>query len=684
MPIEDVDYLKKHSKKQSYVFLVDSAERDRAVYPTPSAYTMTFTTPFNNVIGLEVIDASIPRTQYNIDINNNTLVFMIHDNTIAGLPVDARQFRTVTIKPGDYSIQTLLPQLNAALASAAVVSPSGSNVIRASISAETESNPPEITNIIRFRCPYPFVFDMKASTMAESLGFHQYTQQSEAALAAIDQRYLSARVFNASLTSKLIGMGLTSLYGAIVYPPANVVNSPTQTSTTVLIVGYPKSAFADKASANVTRLRQALAQEWNITADAISAADMQATDFQLPSELISPDVTPIAACLVSIKASVPALQSLVDSIAASSLESSGNRQLYHSVDILDHARALGRSYTLFEGPRGIIDRAPLPPGTQVAQSFTVTSRTYLSGVEAALAGIGMVEWKLYRDASRNNTITIPGNSITGAAGTIQIFETDGTLSPAEDVPNILLTEGNYWIVFSAPATTVDPAILYNDIIGNDQYLKRVVGLGNYEDITIGTAIAVASIKIITSDEYHTITAPGTYNLIGERYTIMRCPEIEENSYRSLAYSKHFLGLAMFRLGLVGISDNNVGNNINIPAREFHPIGKLSKLSFRFETTRGQLYDFKGVNHTVTLALHYLEANPTADFKGSILNPNYTGNFLDYMYTHEEQEGDSDDQEEDYSRDILMNYRVQEARHVPEAIDRIDREALFRAHISEDD
>ena len=39
-------------------------------------------------------------------------------------------------------------------------------------------------------------------------------------------------------------------------------------------------------------------------------------------------------------------------------------------------------------------------------------------------------------------------------------------------------------------------------------------------------------------------------------------------------------------------------------REINPIGKLSQLTFRFERWDGSLYNFRGVNHTMTLIIHY--------------------------------------------------------------------------------
>jgi hypothetical protein len=115
---------------------------------------------------------------------------------------------------------------------------------------------------------------------------------------------------------------------------------------------------------------------------------------------------------------------------------------------------------------------------------------------------------------------------------------------------------------------------------------------------------------------------------------------------------------------------------------FHPIGKLPRLTLFFQTINGQTYDFKGVNHTITVAVYYLEPYSDAPFQRSIINPNYTGDYMQYILSQEDKEGDSDDQDESYDRDILMNYRTQEARHLPETIDRLDREALFRAHIEE--
>jgi hypothetical protein len=167
---------------------------------------------------------------------------------------------------------------------------------------------------------------------------------------------------------------------------------------------------------------------------------------------------------------------------------------------------------------------------------------------------------------------------------------------------------------------------------------------------------------VSSENKYIITSPGIVYFIGNKYIIMRCPEIEEHLYRSLSYSKNTLGLAKFRVDSVGINSEKL-TITKIPVREFHPIGKLSRMTLRFETNKGRLYDFKGLNHNIIFAIFYYEPIQKNIPKHSILNPEYKMNYLDYLYKQEEIEGDSDDDGdgdgEDFSRDDIDDYKIKE-------------------------
>ena len=156
-------------------------------------------------------------------------------------------------------------------------------------------------------------------------------------------------------------------------------------------------------------------------------------------------------------------------------------------------------------------------------------------------------------------------------------------------------------------------------------------------------------------------------LTGEKYIILHSPEIEDHSFGSLSYMKNTLGIAKFRTNSIGFNDLTF-NITKIPIREFHPIGKLTKITFQFVTSTGLLYDFKGVNHNITIAIYYYEAKLISnDTFTSILNPNYNINYNDYKYTNDEQEIiNEDDEDEDdnntYSRDNINIYKRFEQKY----------------------
>uniref|UniRef100_A0A6C0CRR6 DUF5901 domain-containing protein n=1 Tax=viral metagenome TaxID=1070528 RepID=A0A6C0CRR6_9ZZZZ len=596
MPIEDVDYLKKNSEKQNYIFLVNSKDRDKETFQTPSEYVVDFTNPFTNVIGLNVIDAAIPRTMYNIDYYNNTFYYFIHSSNYDMNQISESMFQKTTLDPGDYTIQTLVDTLNKTLYMPLNSNLSSCNVY---ITASTLSNPPDVKNRIQFDCPYPFMFDMKRSTIAENLGFDLYIQTAE------------------NLKSDLIKD----------YQPFFINTYPTITDSNVIQV-Y-----------NETRKKK--------TKDEIIAGlPLSYTIAQTLTERIYPFGT--------------------------------NLQLYHSVD-LPFSQAKGTSYTIFEGPRGVINQIPLT--SKVAQQFYVSSETTLTQLFVAfytnvISTNRYGEFELRTD--NNNT---PDSLLAVSNSNIAISYVDGTLSDSSNLTSRLYANSNYWIVFKENPNI---SVYYNDVLTEKTTFLVYNGsswVPARDDLT-NKIYYQLSMQINVTDDYHRIKSPGIYSLIGEPYIIIRCKEIEENSFRSLSYMKHQLGIAKIKLGIVGYREERL-DFANIPLREFHPIGRLSRLTLRFETASGQLYDFKGVNHNITFSIQYYEPKIKADFQKSIINSNYNGNFIDYMYKQEEQEEESDDQDIDYNRDTLESYRRAESRNLPWQFAQRNIQQYYDLNVDED-
>lgn len=170
----------------------------------------------------------------------------------------------------------------------------------------------------------------------------------------------------------------------------------------------------------------------------------------------------------------------------------------------------------------------------------------------------------------------------------------------------------------------------------------------YKAITVGTNRKVYAGVFEESSSTYIIRAPGIVNLLGYRYLILRCKEMEDHLLGSYGYIKYTPGIGLFKLASAYSEVTHLRFDfVNLVRKPFHPIGKLSKLSFRFETQDGGLYDFKGVNHQMLFVVKYLVPTQKVNFHKSILNPNYDPNYMKYMSNNRtiEYKEDSDNEED---------------------------------------
>lgn len=587
MGIEDIDFLKKNSIKENYIFTVDSKERNKLAYKDPSEYVVSFESPFKNVIGLNLIDASIPRTMYNIDVYNNQIRFFIYTNALDINELSFSDFVSVTLTTGDYTIQTLVVELSSKLRMR-LNNDSYEPIVGITVSPIT--NPPDIQSRIQFNCPYAFILDMKNSTIAETLGFDAFVRPAEVSKPIELRNY---DIFLPDLfASDVFEDSLKQAYGLVL--AGETVES---------IIAWFERTYTHIEAVTLTNL------------------------------------------IYQYK---------------------DNYQLFHSVYIpFNDLRAktsafANNTYPLFEGPKGVIRTLSLNEQT-VAQRFVVSYNTNLVKIHAALETSELSNASIATFSIQDDYSGVP-SGIALISGGIAVSFVDGSYSDSIDLTYKFVKNTYYWVVFDRPTTNIN--IYYNDVLIADKSLQiKKADLWEKIDDIANTIYYQLALRIDVCDEYYSIKSPGIYSLIGERYIILRCKEIEENSYRSLAYTKYVMGIAKFTMGVVGYKEERLDYS-SVPAREFHPIGKLSRMTLRFETQKGQLYDFKDVNHTLTFAIKYLEPTGNAEFVKSVINANYNGDFMKYQYTQEEQEEDSDDQDIDYNRDDFEKYKANESRNMP--------------------
>ena len=160
MPIEDIQYLKENSIEENFVLFIDSGTRNRKLGYTPSEYIVEFDEPFKNVFGLEILDASIPRTMYIIDKYNDKFTLTYRYNNV-------NYTKEILFERQDYNIETLLSELSIKLSFTI-----GTSSI--DINAMSLSSPYIRKSIIYYESKYPFRFDFTNCPIAELLGFDEY------------------------------------------------------------------------------------------------------------------------------------------------------------------------------------------------------------------------------------------------------------------------------------------------------------------------------------------------------------------------------------------------------------------------------------------------------------------------------------------------------------------------------
>ena len=221
--MDDVQYLLKSAKEESYLFVVDSRMRDTAVHPTPSEYEISFSSPFRNVFGLDLVDASVARTEYIVESNSNTLEYIMNVPVSmtgatgrawnlgewASAAVDDSGARTpkraVELDPGDYNLPQFVDHLNAKFAEVAAAN--GEPPIKCA----PLTTPSEISNRIVFSCQAPFTFIMATSSLRHTLGFGNPVSAAEAATNA----YRLIPGWSVNLTGGASDVFLSTASGAI-------------------------------------------------------------------------------------------------------------------------------------------------------------------------------------------------------------------------------------------------------------------------------------------------------------------------------------------------------------------------------------------------------------------------------------------------------------------------------------
>ena len=659
MSIEDINYMKENSIKQAYTFIVDSSDRDRNMYPNPNNYVVNFATPFKNIIGMEIIDASIPRAMYTIDIDNNSIYYYIGN-------YDGDDFNGD--KNGDEIIENGI-----------LINNSAHLELKTSISN---------TNLITIGSSNLITIDssnLSSGGRYDILGSNlNAIDKSDSNIKIYDGRYA---ILNNSINIYNIYNNTTNIGGSSVGLTFNLSFKPILTENTTCNI----LNFSYNHTYTVTNTYSSI--NIDITYGVNNAYILT---FKIGNKIV-----PITIIYDNDDNNLNIFWSIMKTTWYIGIFDGMNNVIYTGViencdemyNVFYTRKYIGKKYG--SASSWVNNNILILKGLKIYNIAIKTENMidYLNnsyGFDKLIVWYKMNATTIYKKTIDGNNLIIYYNIINDGShyeiNYLDVFK-KLSVSPGDytfksfikkfnelspDYLEITFAETSsppeltsLIDIFSKAPMIVDmKRSTISENLGFDLYptfnneTRYIYKPYNTSDIGLIKMFYSRKNNDVAINSKYIITSPGIVYFIGNKYIILRCPEIEEHLYRSLSYSKYTLGLAKFRVESVGINSEKLSIT-KIPVREFHPIGKLSRLSLRFETNKGGLYDFKGINHNIIFAIFYYEPIQKNIPKKSILNPEYKMNYIDYLYKQEEIEGDSDEENEDFSRDNIDEYKTKE-------------------------
>ena len=246
--------------------------------------------------------------------------------------------------------------------------------------------------------------------------------------------------------------------------------------------------------------------------------------------------------------------------------------------------------------------------SKMRQTFTAATSGLLSSI--IIKGVVTTQLTLTVTLTKNNQ-DLESTTVTAVAGTLVW---DGTFEStlellAGDVYALEISSENPVTVYKAETFSDDPAAIIETFENGEWVVKSTI-----DALCLDVYVGIAG---------HAVEAPGQCNLTGERYVLIRSPDIEQHMHRNLAASFDTMapGLGMLKLGGTGYRDERF-NFLSYQTRKFHPIGKLRGLTIRLETRNGRLYDAHGIDHTLLVCVKMYAPGPSTSIPKD-LYPDYT-------------------------------------------------------------
>ena len=742
MSVEDIDFLKENSVKESIIILIDSKDRDMKRFPQPGEFQVDFIEPFTFVYGIEILDTTIPRTMFMMEegINNS---FVYNCGTLYNLFSKSNEhdmrFITQDYSTSDTFVNSITEQIQKFELN--------NDLFLYGIEVDFDSNPEAPTDrssqdhpILRFHSSRPFFINGSKSTCADAFGFNSFnTGSSENSLSLRsmigDGKNRNVNMSgHASEPSFKITFDMytpTKLFESIHQPEffesqydnqntsLQTYNFTVPAGTYVLFCTNDDGTIIDTNDVSLSlsqivvsptpMLSSPAFKSFVVEAEAmysLSVSDGEEFHIVLKSDLnryllqlrkVNPDDVIYEYTIEYIHTNVSRSQSSFYNFELNSETPFLVEIIENDTDGIDSQKyvSLNETTNVTDDVDVDLKLFLFEPGKTYTVSLFITNPVdNIVNIDCSIGLLDFYDVSNYIDDelfiskpwfAENNTvelINIPhdGSYTISPQGIIEyvsfqlvsssdlsrescylpISHINGTNTVTVNIHlEVSYVEPDIWI-FSYTNKNFDDNFITNlyteffNSFGSPRFSSRVP-YTNEDTHNIEIGVRPFGREDGATKKF-TIVSPGMLNLGVENYLILRCDEIEQHLRGSHYYNGFSPGLGVLNMTVQGFAESK-NEFYAINYKEFHPIGRLSKMKFRFERkTDRKVYNFRNVNLHFLMKIKYYRPQRKTVFTKSVLNPEYNPDFVGYInntYTLEEPSSEEDElSENEFPSDFI--------------------------------
>ena len=601
MPIEDIDYLYDNSIKENIIIFVDSAKRDKDLYPKPSEFQIDFIEPFNYVYGIEILDTTIPRTMFMIEPTNNKLYTKYGYNMLSTQGMYLHEFRTQDFAAAAAFFQRINTQLDPVL-----IIDNNDNVFQDSNNSVRLFSDYPIVRFVSYE--YPFYMDMKRSSMYNLLGFDQKALDTDHPKYVTLTKVLNTYVpiimpnLNTDQIEQQVLVSKTSVFRYIHEPKYGVGtflrSVEIHTENNMFIIGtidiYDITADRNVYAKSITNT-----DTIEILDNHILLKHGHTYSFTITSNFESYKYLAVNYCyFINIRN--------IDEV---------HDKVFISKPLYDESGLVVLEYPSSSDAGFEVAYSETPYSFDLELSDAVESKLLESSIGTMTSFRIYVATHIEPITSEDIFILEISNNSTIVLELVLKYDDEDHI--VMDISDTFDYAPFQYFKFDI---TEESVVSYSCKLFSSKNIK----LGKTAQNTLAYSLTFQQIS-----EFG-IVSPGLLNLASENYIIMRCDEIENHLRGSYDMQQYSPGLGVLNIDVQGYASGRT-EFYSVQYKEFHPLGKLSKMRFRFERkSDGKLYDFKNIDLHFLMSIKFLRPKQKEQFKQSVLNPNYDPNYLGYF------------------------------------------------------